>query len=300
MQRVAFAVAVPLMLAMLVGAPLAAQAPQPAVPPAQPATDLESALYKAADALGMLRGPQERDGIVTFEYWANGTIDLQGRPCQLTNYRASVRYPAADRRERHPVPAMRVDFTCAATGGQKPDRHVQVVAGELAWDETEPGGNATPMNQATQQRLLQVWTLPQGVIKAARLAGAKAMFSTEGGKPVITFPLPAPLQSGSVKATLDPENFLFHTMPTGVRRYFSHRIERVEVRLNNAVTVITYSDYRDLNADDYKSDALLPRRIVAERNGVKLMDLTLTMSQTYNPYVVMPVPENIKKAAAAR
>jgi hypothetical protein len=279
--------------------PYAAQTSQGTMPPAEPAKDLESALYKAADALGMLRGPQERDGIITFEYWANGSLDFQGRPCQLANYRASVRYPAADRRERFPVPAMRVDFTCAAAG-QKGDRHVQVVAGDLAWNEAEPGGNATPANQAVQERLLQVWTLPQGVMKAARLAGAKATFSTEGGKPVITFPLPAPLQAGTVKATLDPENFLFHTMPTGVRRYFSHRIERVETRLNNVVTVTTYSDYRDLNADDYKSDALLPRRIVSERNGMKVLDLTLTQSQTYNPYVVMPVPENIRKAGAAR
>ena len=97
MQRVASVLVIPFVLAVLVGAPLAAQAPQPAFPPAQPATDLESALYKAADAIGMLRGPQERDGIVTLEYWATGSIDLQGRNCQLTDYRASVRYPAADR-----------------------------------------------------------------------------------------------------------------------------------------------------------------------------------------------------------
>lgn len=279
--------------------PLAAQTPQGAFPPAEPAKDLESALYRAADALGMLRGPQERDGIVTFEYWADGSLDLEGRTCQLTSYRASVRYAAPDRRERYPVPAMRVDFTCAAAAGQKPDRHVQVVAGELAWNETEPGRDATPMMPAAPERLLRVWTLPQGVIKAARLAGANATFTIEGGKPVITFPLPAPFQNGTVKATLDPEYFLFHTMPTGVRRYFSHRIERVETRLNDVVTVTTYTDYRDLNADDYRSDALLPRRIVSDRNGVKVMDLTLTRSQTYNPYVVMPVPENVRKVAAA-
>lgn len=296
MRIIGLIVAVPLVLTVLAASPLAAQTGT-VFPPAQPATDLESALYKAADALGMLRGPQERDGIVTFEYWATGSIDVQGRSCELTNYRASVRYPAADRRERHPVPAMRVDLTCA---GQKPDRRVQVVAGELAWNEAEPGGAATPAPDTARERLLQVWTLPQGVIKAARLAGAKATFATEGGKPVITFPLPAPLQSGTVKATLDPQNFLFHTMPTGVRRYFSHRIERVETRLDNVVTVTTYSDYGDLNADDYKSDALLPRRMVSERNGMKVMDLTLTMSQTYNPYVVMPVPETVRKAAAAK
>ena len=296
MQRIGLIIAVPLVLAALTAPPLAAQTGT-AFPPAEPATNLESALYKAADALGMLRGPQERDGIVTFEYWATGSLDVQGRPCSLTNYRASVRYPATDRRERHPVPAMRVDVTC---GGQKPERRVQVVAGELAWNEAEPGGAATPAPDTARERLLQVWTLPQGVIKAARLAGAKATFATEGGKPVITFPLPAPLQNATMKATLDPQNFLFHTMPTGVRRYFSHRIERVETRLNGVVTVTTYSEYGDLNADDYKSDALLPRRMVSERNGMRVMDLTLTMSQTYNPYVVMPVPENIRKAAAAK
>jgi hypothetical protein len=261
---------------------------------AQPAT-VESTLYKAADALGMLRGPQERDGIVTFEYWATGSITHQGRTCQLTDYRASVRYAASDGRERFPVPAMRVDFTCAAAAAQKPVRHIEVVAGELAWTETEPGRNASPEPHAAHERLLQIWTLPQGVIKAARLAGAKATLTTEGGKPVVTFPLPAPLQSGTVKATFDPENFLFHTMPTGVRRYFSHRIERVETRFNNVVTVTTYSDYGDWNAKDYKSDALLPRRIVQQRNGTTIADLTLTMSQTYNPYVVMPVPESVRK-----
>ncbi len=237
-------------------------------------------------------------GSSTFEYWATGTLTVQGRTCQVTDYRGSVRYAAGDGRERFPVPAMRVDFACAAAAGQKPERQIQVVAGELAWNETEPGRNASPAPQAAHERLLQIWTLPQGVIKAARLAGAKATLTTEGGKPVITFPLPAPLQGGTMKATLDPENFLFHTMPTGVRRDFSHRIERVETRLNNVVTVTTYSDYGDWNAKDYKSDALLPRRIVQQRNGATVMDLTLTMSQTYNPYVVMPVPENVRAAAA--
>jgi hypothetical protein len=277
---------------LLAGSAPSAQTQQ-AFPPAEPAKNLEEALFKASDALGMLRGPQERDGIVTFEYWGTGTMDLQGKPCQLKNYRASVRYPAPDRREPFPVPGMRVDFTCA-DGGQQ----IQVVAGEFAWNEKTVGGPGTPAAQALQDRLLQVWTLPQGLMKAARLAGAKATFAMEAGKPTVTFPLPAPIQAATAKITLDPANFLFHTMPTGVRRYFSHRIERVDVRFNNATTVITYSDYRDWNASDYKSDALLPGRMVHERNGVKVLDLTLTQSQTYNPYVVMPVPENVRKTAA--
>jgi hypothetical protein len=130
------------------------------------------------------------------------------------------------------------------------------------------------------------------------MAGPKAAFAMEGGKPTVTFPLPAPLQAATAKITLDPANFLFHTMPTGMRRYFSHRIERVDVQFNNAKTVITYADYADWNDADYKSDALLPGRMIHERNGVRVADLTLTRSQTYNPYVVMPVPENIRKTAS--
>ena len=283
------------MTTALAGRPDAQNAPA-GMPPAEPAKDVESALYTAADALGMLRGPQERDGIVTFEYWATGTLDVQGKPCQLKEYRASVRYPAPDRRETPatPVPALRVDFTC--TGA--PQRQIHVVAGEYAWNETTPGVGGTPTPQAVQERLLHLWTLPQGLIKAARLAGPKATFAMEGGKPTVTFPLPAPLQAATAKITLDPANFLFHTMPTGVRRYFSHRIERVDLQFNNTKTVITYSDYGDWNASDYKSDALLPKRMVHERNGVRVADLTLTQTQTYNPYVVMPVPENVRKTAA--
>ncbi len=295
--RLARRKAAPYVLGALAAVTVSASA-QSGMPPPAPARNLEDALSRAADALGMLRGPQERDGIVTFEFWAKGTIARQGQTCQAADYRASVRYPAADRRERVPVPGMRVDYTCAAGGGGTGERRIEVVAGEFAWNETEPGRNGTPAPGAAQERLLQIWTLPQGVIKAARLAGAKAAFAMEGGKPVVTFPLPPPLQAATVKATLDPDHFLFHTMPTGVRRYFSHRIERVETRFGNVVTVTTYADYRDWNADDYKSDALLPGRIVQERNGTRVMDLTLTRSQTYNPYVIMPVPENVRKAAA--
>ena len=118
--------------------PTAAQ--NTAMPPAEPAKDVQSALYKAADALGMLRGPEERDGILTFEYWATGTLEGGGTPCQIKEYRASVRYPAADRRETAitPVPAMRVDFTC--TGD--PQRQVQVVAGDYACEYARLLGKA--------------------------------------------------------------------------------------------------------------------------------------------------------------
>ena len=284
-----------LLIAGFGAAPYAQNAPA-AMPPGEPAKDLKDALYKAADALGMLRGVQERDAIVTYEYWATGTLNVGGKPCQLKEYRASVRYPAPDRRElpHTPAPGMRVDYTCE--GGA---RQIDVVAGEYAWNEKTPGvGAMAAPAGALQDRLLQVWTLPHGLIKAANLAGNNAKFAVEGGKPTVTFPLPAPLQAATAKITLDPANFMFHTMPTGARRYFSHRIERVDVTMGATKMVITYSDYGDWNASDYKSDVHTPKRIVQERNGVRVADLTVTQTQTYNPYVVMPVPETLRKTAA--
>lgn len=262
-------------------------------PPA-PKSALETILYKAADAIGMLRGQQEVDRIVTFEYWATGTMNVDGKPCNLTDYHAAVRYPVPGANSRLPVPAMRVEFTCAGQG-----RQIHAVAGRFAWNETEPGGaNAMPVPEAVNERLLQIWTLPQGIIKAARMAGANTKVTYDGGSPALTFPLPAPLDAGTVKATLNTDVFLFHIMPTGAKREFSHRIMRVDTRLGAVMIETSYSEYGDWNDKDYKSDALLPRRIVQRRSGATALDLTITRSNTYNPYVIVPVPKNVEQAAA--
>ena len=261
--------------------------------PASAKSELETILYKASDALGMLRGVQEADRIVTFEYWATGTMSVGGKPCTLSEYRASLRYPIPGAASRLPVPAMRVDFTCEGQG-----RQIHSVAGRFAWNETEPGGGkATPMPAAVNERLLQIWTLPQGLIKAARMAGTATKVTYEGGAPVLTFPLPAPLDGGTAKATMNTDVFLVHTMPSGVKREFSHRIMQVETRLGTVVTETTFSEYADWNDKDYKSDALLPRRIVQRRGGATILDLTISRSNTYNPYVVVPVPKNVEQTA---
>ena len=258
----------------------------------QNAAGVETILYKAADALGMLRTPSEVDRVATMIYSGTGMIVVAGQTCTLAHYRAGVRYPIPNAHHPFPVPGMRVDFSCEQGSGEA-ERHVQVVAGELAWNETEPGINATAAPAAVRERLLQLWFLPQGLIKAAVAAGTRTVASTEAGYPVLTFPLPAPLDDTLVKITLDPDVFLYHTMPTGLRREFSHRITRVETQFEGDGVEVTYSNYQDWNEDDYKSDVLLPGRIVQTRAGATVLDLTLTVSNTYNPYVVMPVPENI-------
>lgn len=255
---------------------------------AQSASEVETILYQAADTLGMLRTPSEVDRVVTMTYSGTGTMAVNGQTCTMEEYRASVRYPIPNEQHTFPVPGMRVDVSCA-TG----DRHVQVVAGELAWNETEPGVNATPVPETVRERLLQAWILPHGLVKAAVAAGPRTTASAEGGNPVLTFPLPAPLDDTIVKITLDPEVFHFHTMPNGSKREFGHRITRVETQFDGVEMEVAYSDYQDWNESDYKSDVLLPGRTVQTRAGTTVLDLTLAVSNTYNPYVVFPVPENI-------
>lgn len=258
---------------------------------AQGSVDVEDILYRTADMLGMLRTQREVDRLATLVYSGTGTAVIDGEACAMESYKASVRYAIPDQEHTFPVPGMRVDISCAASGAE---RHVRVVAGEYAWNETAPGVGATPAPNTVRERLLEVWLVPQGLVKAAMAAGPETIASREAGNPVLTFPLPEPLDDTVVKVTLDPEVFLFHTMPNGVRRGFSHRITRVETELDGDAVVVSYADYQDWNADDYKADVLLPGRMVWSRNGATVLDLTLTESNTYNPYVIMPVPENIR------
>jgi hypothetical protein len=247
-----------------------AQGARTSLPAGAGTRDLKTTLFDAANALGMLRGLQQEDSVTTFEFWATGTLTDRGQPIKVSNYRASVRFRT--------VPGMRVDFTSAASG-QPPRRHIQVVAGRFAWNEVEPGRQATPTPEAAGERLLQLSALPQAVVKGAMAAGDKATLSFEGGRTTLTFPV-AGVTGATLTATLDAR----------------HLIERVVTRLGEVVTETTYSDYGDWNEKDYKADILFPRRLIQKRAGITLLDLTVIKTNTYNPYVIMPVPDNVEKS----
>lgn len=255
-------------------------------PPLTSAPDAKTTLYRIGDALGMLRDIDERDSIITMDWRGTGTMTAGGQPCTLANYRGQVRYN---------VPAMRVDFACTEAG--KPGlRRVEVVAGALAWNETSPGVGGTPALDTVTERLVRLWSLPHAVYKGGILAGANAKTSLEGGVLYLTYPLPAPL-NGTARVVLNTTDADELTMDSGEKYQLSFWPERVEIRVGNVVTETTYSDYAELNEPDYRSEVMFPRRVVQKRDGVTLLDLTVVRTNTYNPYVVMPVPENVKAAA---
>jgi hypothetical protein len=259
-------------------------------PPLTTAPDVKTTLYRIGDALGMLRGTDERDSIITMDWRGTGTMTVGGQSCRLANYRGQVRYN---------VPAMRTDFACAQADGKPGTRSVQVVAGALAWNETAPGVGGTPALDTVTDRLVQLWSLPHAVYKGATLAGANAKTTLEGGVLYLTYPLPAPL-NGTARVALNTTDADELTMDDGEKYQLSFWIDRVEMRIGNVVTETTYSDYAELNEPDYRSEVMFPRHMVQKRGGVTMLDLTTERTNTYNPYVVVPVPANVKNAAPQR
>ena len=241
---------------------------------AAPAGDRKSVLFNWMWYMGMLRGVQEVDAVATLELQGTGTIQVQGQPCKLTNYRASINYQ---------VSGMRVQYTCTLPNGQS-HKAIEVVSSPFAWDEDMVGaglvpgrGTATPNRAALNARLIRLWSSPQGAPKAAAAGGENTKVAMEGGKPVVTFPIPG-VQGAIAKATLNAEN----------------QAERVETTLGNVVTEFTYERYDDYNPPDDKVYGYFPGHIVEKRNGVTILDLTVKQTDVGNLYVVVPVPQSVR------
>ena len=184
---------------------------------------------------------------------------MQGRSYPLEKFRVSINYS---------VPGMRVDL--ARSGG----REVRVVAGKYAWNEDTPGGRATPMPAMVGERLLDLWMTPIGFAKAAAESG-KTRVAIEGTSLTVTTEAAGATAKAILNALYEPE--------------------RIEVRLGTSVIEYSYTEYGDWN-DNAKADVFLPKHIVQKRDGVVILDLTVEHTNTYNPYVIMPVPAGVSAA----
>jgi hypothetical protein len=250
-------------------------------------------LRAAADALGMLRWADIGAGatrlpaidvVNTMEFQGSGTSYSAGQPFKI-EYHVALGYNP---------PAMRVEMTRTGSGGVAPQHAIQTVRENYAWDESEVGaglaqgkGTATPAMASVKDRLLQLWTLPYGVVKAAIAAGEKATVSVENGATVISFPMSGQLAGITVKATLDSENL----------------VRKVETRsdnpaFSNLTTETEYSGYSDHG--EILTDIKSPGHIVRRQSGRPILDMEVKVWEANNPYLVFPVPPNVKTAATSR
>jgi hypothetical protein len=249
------------------------------------APDAASAIKAAADAMGMPRtggpggaGLPEVDVVNRMEFWGSGTASAV-----KTEYHVALGYNP---------PAIRVELTPMGGAGQAGPQHtIQTARDSYAWNESELGaglepgrGTVTPAMAAVKNRLLQLWILPYGVVKAGVAAGDKAKLSAENGATVVTFPLSGELAGITLKATLDAKNF----------------ITKVESQTDNPalsdlVREVEYSDYADHG--EILTDIKSPGHIVMKQGGKTVLDVQIKMWDANNPYLVFPVPLSVKKAA---
>ena len=231
---------------------------------ATPTTDPKKVIETMQDNLGMLRGMQRNDSINRIEMWGtSGTRATNGSPVTLATWKISLNFT---------MNGMRFDYT--PQGGP---RVIEVVSDKFAWNEETPGGKATPMAAALQDRQVQLVLTPIGMAKAAKAAGDAAKVSVVAGATTLTFPA----NGATITATLNK-----YMEPV-----------KAEARYGTTVLSVTYDQYGDWN-DDAKADVYLPKRIVQIQNGATVLDLTVTHTNTYNPYVIMPIPANVRGGAA--
>ena len=267
------------------------------------AKDLKSVLFNWTWHMGMLRSGNESDLVKTLEYEAEGgTIQVNGQPCALRKYRISANYQ---------IPGYRTQIECTRPNGET-YKNVETMSGDYAWDEDIPGaeivagkGKATPRSAALEERRIRLWASPHGAPKAAiagaarlpvsesfgqnpailldRQAAAGATATTtlswQGNRAVVTYPIPG-VPGATATATLD-DRFL---------------PERVVVRHGANTTEFVYGNYQDWNNPLFKIEALYAGTIVERRNGVVVRDLKTKVTEIGQVYVVVPVPDSVRKA----
>jgi hypothetical protein len=265
--------------------------------PAAGAKDLKSVLFNWAWYMGMLRSSEEYDVLMTLDYQGKGTMQVGGQPCNVTMYRSDISYKTSGERIR---------ITGTRPSGQSCST-IEVLSGAYAWNEDIQGaelvagkGKATPMPATVEERMIRLWSGPQGAFKAAfagtspdapsmtprpqRLAAdvmtiGKTSVAWVGNKPVLTYPIPG-VPTATATTTLDAK-----FMP-----------EKIVVKNGANTYEFTYSDYKDWNNPLNPAEALYAGKITEKKNGTVVRDITTTLTETGQMYVVMPVPASVKAA----
>jgi glyoxylase-like metal-dependent hydrolase (beta-lactamase superfamily II) len=158
-------------------------------------------------------------------------------------------------------------------------RQVQLVSGTSAWNmaPAAPGGQpaAQPQPGAVAERMLQLWSTPQGFVKAA-MANSATTKSAKGGTEV-SFTI-----GGKYKMTgiINAQN----------------EVARVQTWIDSPVlgdmlVETTYTGYKDFGGVKF------PTHIVQTQGGYPALDLTVTDVKANVP-VDLQTPQNVRTATA--
>ena len=250
------------------------------------ATAQQGALQTAARTLGVanIRTLQFTGSGRNFSVGQNYTSTEPWPPVPVKNYTALVNFDTGAMR----VELLREMGPVMPRGGGAPffgeQRAIQVVSGNYAWNvpppaPNAPAGNAAPQPGAQLERMLALWSTPQGFVKAAMAnnattsqgraarGGAEVSF-TVGGKYKMV---------GTINAQGQVEK---------VQTWIDHPI------VGDMLVETTYSGYKDFGG------VMFPARILQTQDGYPSLDLTIS-AVTANPAFDAPVPDNVRTAKPA-
>ncbi len=239
------------------------------------------AIQKAADTLGAAK-------IKTLQFTGSGKNFSVGQnfapnepwpPVDVKNYTASVNFDTGSMR----LELLREMGPVMPRGGGAPlppeQRLIQVVSGNYAWNvpvppANAPAGAAPPAAAAPEaqlERMLAVWSTPQGFIKAAMMN--KATTKNVRGSTEVSFTV-----GGKYKMT-------GMISPLG-------QVEKVQTWIDHPLVgdmlvETTYSGYKDFGG------VMFPAHIQQTQDGYPSLNLTISMV-TANPAVDISVPENVR------
>ena len=232
----------------------------------------DALLDQVAKAMGAagVKSIQYTGSGVNFQVGQNYSPDLPWPRFIVKSYTRSVNYETAALRDE--LVRLQGEDPPRGGGGQPvrgEQRQIFVLNGDFTWTVAGDVVNPTPV--ALVERQLQLWTTPQGVVKAAI-----ANKATVQGR-VISFSVPGKYR---VRATVDGQNM----------------IERIDAVAPHAVlgdipVEIRYSDYKDFGGVKF------PTKIKQTIGAHPALELTVSDVQP-NIAVDLAVPDPIRQTPA--
>ena len=185
----------------------------------------------------------------------------------LKKYAVSINYDAGSRREEQ--------VRTTDTGEQ---RRVKLVSGQYAWDGA--GTNPFSAPHAVDERRLQIWLTPHGLVQAAMANNATLTSRMKEGRTVTEVSF---LMQGTfrVNGIINDQN-LVEKVDTWVGD-----TDGLFGFLGDMLVETIYSDYRDFNG------VLFPTKIVQKQGGSPVLDITVS-DVLPNAPVDITVPETFR------
>jgi len=212
-----------------------------------------------------------------FQFGQAPNVTLPWPQFDVTAFTAAINYEA---------PAARVQMTRKQTvdparvrpapAEQRPDQYVN---GSFAWNMAPPAGapaGASPaaatQPAAVEERTMEIWSTPQGFIRAAKANNATSTAANGGSEVTFT--------AGKNKyvGTVDAQSHV-----TRIQTWIDNPV------LGDTLVETTFSDYKDFGG------IMFPGHIVRVQGGHPVLDLTVSAAKA-STSVDLSVPESVKSA----